>query len=331
MRAKGARPVPGAPPPRANCRLTKAAVPAGTRRGTKRLEEGAISEPGDGSLRAAALRRERGLKQDMRGCPVRVRLRSSGIENSSTTPLTMAAGHARLRAADRRIADRLSFDAPRRLCGRPEGCRTRHRRRQPPGPAGGDAGLSPVRRVRVRLALEDASRARPRARPAARARAVGRGCRPSGRGGSCAPADPAARRRGVAVDLRDRVGRGRVRSRFQAVGFTPGDPKRRVVAKSTGVRWPPKDARNPRELEGALGALFASIVATGWEAAQPDGSWSERRFIWRSPGAPPATLRPSSRPPVSPDGRRRSRGPAVPTPCTASPGAARPGSHHARR
>lgn len=127
--------------------------------------------------------------------------------------------------------------------------------------------------------------------------------------------------------------RGRVRSRFQAVSFTPGDPKRRVVAESTGVRWPPKDARNPptRELEAALGALFASIVATGWEPAQPDGSWSERRFVWRGPGAPPATLRPSSRPPVSPDGRRRSRGPAVPTPCTASPGAAGTAGHRARR
>jgi len=58
---------------------------------------------------------------------------------------------------------------------------------------------------------------------------------------------------------------GHLRSRFQAVIFTPGDRRRRVVAESAGLRWPPKDARNPptRELEAALAALGAKVVPRG--------------------------------------------------------------------
>ena len=79
--------------------------------------------------------------------------------------------------------------------------------------------------------------------------------------------------------------RGRLRSRFQAVISTPGDRRCRVVAESAGLRWPPKDTRNPptRELETALAALVAKIVAAGWEPVPSDGSWSERRFVWRAP------------------------------------------------
>ena len=78
--------------------------------------------------------------------------------------------------------------------------------------------------------------------------------------------------------------RGHLRSRFQAVIFTPGDRKRRVVAESDGLRWPPKDTRNPptRELEAALAALVAKIVAAGWEPVPSEGSWTERRFVWRA-------------------------------------------------
>jgi hypothetical protein len=77
---------------------------------------------------------------------------------------------------------------------------------------------------------------------------------------------------------------GRHRSRFQAVISTPGDRRRRVVAESAGLRWPPKDARNPptRELEAALASLVAQIVAAGWEPVRSDGSWTERRFVWRA-------------------------------------------------
>jgi hypothetical protein len=97
--------------------------------------------------------------------------------------------------------------------------------------------------------------------------------------------------------------RGPVLSRFQAVIVTSDDRKRRVVAESARLRWPPKDVRNPptRELEAALGALVATIVATGWEPVASSGSWSERRFVWRRPGEPPTKLRP---------GRRSSTGPA---------------------
>lgn len=75
---------------------------------------------------------------------------------------------------------------------------------------------------------------------------------------------------------------GHHRSRFQAVISTSGG--RRVVAESDRLRWPPKDARNPptREIEAALASLVAKIVAAGWEPVQFDGSWTERRFVWRA-------------------------------------------------
>jgi hypothetical protein len=77
---------------------------------------------------------------------------------------------------------------------------------------------------------------------------------------------------------------GHHRSRFQAVISNPGDRRPRVVAESHGLPWPPKDARNPptRELEAALASLVAKIVAAGWEPVQSEGSWTERRFVWRA-------------------------------------------------
>jgi hypothetical protein len=77
---------------------------------------------------------------------------------------------------------------------------------------------------------------------------------------------------------------GHHRSRFQAVISSPGGRRPRVVAESNGLRWPPKDARNPptRELEAALASLVAKIVAAGWEPVQSEGSWTERRFVWRA-------------------------------------------------
>ena len=110
---------------------------------------------------------------------------------------------------------------------------------------------------------------------------------------------------------------GPVRSRFQAVMVTPDDRKRWVVAESDGLRWPPKDVRNPptRELEATLGALITSIVDTGWEPVQSPGSWSERRFVWRLTGEPPTRVRPSRRrPSPSPAGALRSRGVVGPRP-----------------
>jgi hypothetical protein len=62
---------------------------------------------------------------------------------------------------------------------------------------------------------------------------------------------------------------GYVRSRFQAVIVTPDDRRRRVVAESSGLRWPPQDVRNPptREIEATLEALSyrragAALVTT---------------------------------------------------------------------
>jgi hypothetical protein len=122
---------------------------------------------------------------------------------------------------------------------------------------------------------------------------------------------------------------GPVWSRFQAVIVTSDDRRRRVVAESTGLRWPPRDARNPptRELESALGALVASMVATGWEPVQGSGSWSERRFVWPRAGEPPTKLRPSRRRPstrpraAQRGGRAAGAHPVKPARRWASPGA----------
>ena len=106
--------------------------------------------------------------------------------------------------------------------------------------------------------------------------------------------------------------RGPVWSRFQAVIVTSDNRKRRVVAESTGLRWPPKDVRKPptRELEATLGALVATIVAIGWEPVPSSGSWSERRFVWPRPGEPPTKLRPSRRSSTGLAGVPRRRGAA---------------------
>lgn len=122
---------------------------------------------------------------------------------------------------------------------------------------------------------------------------------------------------------------GPVWSRFQAVIVTADDRKRRVVAESTGLSWPSKDVRNlpTREPDAALGALVASILATGWEPVQSSGSWSERRFVWRRPGEPATKLGPPRRrPSTSPAGVRRSRGAAGSHPVQPARGWASPGT-----
>jgi hypothetical protein len=105
---------------------------------------------------------------------------------------------------------------------------------------------------------------------------------------------------------------GRVRSRFQVVLVPPNSRARQVVvAESEGLPWPPTDVRKPQthELEAALGALVASIVAAGWEPVQSGGAWSERRFVWRHEGKPPTTLESSNgRPSRRPVRSRQSRG-----------------------
>ena len=110
--------------------------------------------------------------------------------------------------------------------------------------------------------------------------------------------------------------RGRVWSRFQAVIVTSDGRKRRVVAESAGLRWPPKDVRNPptRELETTLGTLVTSLMTTGWEPVPSSGSWSERRFVWRRPGQPQTKLRPGRRRPSGRAGVPSRPGPLAPIP-----------------
>ena len=92
--------------------------------------------------------------------------------------------------------------------GRRERRRHRHRNQQPADPAARHAVRSPVRRVSLRLALDDASRTRPQARLAARPRVVGRGPRELGRNCFDALRELNGRHhahREFTMDLRDRV------------------------------------------------------------------------------------------------------------------------------
>ena len=78
--------------------------------------------------------------------------------------------------------------------------------------------------------------------------------------------------------------------RFQAVMEPQGDAAPHAT-DAKGLHWPrgvPKPSA--RELETAMGALFASIAAAGWEPVHPGGVWSERRFVWRKAGEPPTSF-----------------------------------------
>jgi hypothetical protein len=78
--------------------------------------------------------------------------------------------------------------------------------------------------------------------------------------------------------------------RFQAV-MAPDDASEPHANDVKGLRWPRGVPRpSARELETAMGALFASIAAAGWEPVHPGGVWSERRFVWRKAGEPPTNF-----------------------------------------
>jgi hypothetical protein len=79
--------------------------------------------------------------------------------------------------------------------------------------------------------------------------------------------------------------------RFQAV-MAPQDGAGSLADEHKGLHWPrgvPKPSA--RELDTAMGALFASIAAAGWEPVHEGGGvWSERRFVWRKAGQPPTSF-----------------------------------------
>jgi len=54
---------------------------------------------------------------------------------------------------------------------------------------------------------------------------------------------------------------------MKGLALLVGTSPRRVIAESTGLSWAPRVVRNlaTRELDAGLGALLASIFATGWE------------------------------------------------------------------
>lgn len=79
--------------------------------------------------------------------------------------------------------------------------------------------------------------------------------------------------------------------RFQAVMAPDGDANERS-ADTKVLHWPRGVTKaSARELETAMGAMFASIAAAGWEPVHPGaGVWSERRFVWRKAGEPPTNF-----------------------------------------
>jgi hypothetical protein len=85
---------------------------------------------------------------------------------------------------------------------------------------------------------------------------------------------------------------GRLRSRFRAMMAPPDGRRRRVVAQSKRLQWPPRrgDTLATAELVSALESLVAALVAAGWEPIESAGSWSARRFVWGREGKPPARL-----------------------------------------
>jgi hypothetical protein len=78
--------------------------------------------------------------------------------------------------------------------------------------------------------------------------------------------------------------------RFQAV-MAPDETAGQQGTDTKVLHWPrgvPKPSA--RELESAMGALFASIAAAGWEPVGSGGVWSERRYVWRKAGEPPTSF-----------------------------------------
>jgi hypothetical protein len=79
--------------------------------------------------------------------------------------------------------------------------------------------------------------------------------------------------------------------RFQAVMAPDGAADERSTETKV-LHWPRGVTKaSARELETAMGAMFASIAAAGWEPVHPGaGVWSERRFVWRKAGEPPTNF-----------------------------------------
>ena len=78
--------------------------------------------------------------------------------------------------------------------------------------------------------------------------------------------------------------------RFQAV-MAPNEAAEPRSDDGKGLHWPRGVPRpSARELDSAMGALFASIAAAGWEPVHSGGVWSERRFVWRKAGEPPTSF-----------------------------------------
>jgi len=78
--------------------------------------------------------------------------------------------------------------------------------------------------------------------------------------------------------------------RFQAVMAPDGASDERGTETKV-LHWPRGVTKaSARELETAMGAMFASIAAAGWEPVHSGGVWSERRFVWRKAGEPPTNF-----------------------------------------
>jgi ATP-binding cassette subfamily B protein len=81
--------------------------------------------------------------------------------------------------------------------------------------------------------------------------------------------------------------------RYCATMSSPDGQDSRVIARSSGLPWPPDPGATvpTAELVSDLERLEAAILAAGWEPAGSGASWSARRFVWLGEDEPPALLK----------------------------------------
>jgi hypothetical protein len=77
------------------------------------------------------------------------------------------------------------------------------------------------------------------------------------------------------------------RTRFCVVAIDAAG-RRRPLAESAPLAWPPTDADSLSALTDALGALERGMLAAGWATLPSAGPWYAKRFAWEPPDPSPA-------------------------------------------
>jgi hypothetical protein len=141
--------------------------------------------------------------------------------------------------------------------------------------AGSTAQLIAMRRTRLRpAAVATAGVPDPAPRRAAAPRLWARAA------GAPAGAAPPAPDRAWAAEIEWHQIDGRSEFRIAARPVDGGTGPVTLGA-SEPLEWPPRGARSVQALTDAVRVLESSLVATGWSALPPGGSWYAKRFSWQ--------------------------------------------------